>query len=168
MPMICEKFSKFWVRWKKFTKLASKFAWVRSKMREELGPQNWKKQPHHDKELRIIFLAQFVFIPLLKCCFELSRVKWNQFNVTYYCGFVMMYTKRKIWKKFWKKILLVAIVRCKLSNLWFLRRKITQQSCTISFSSLQLRRPSLIQIASLSIFPEAWDKCHLVNRDMLK
>ena len=32
-----------------------------------------------------------------------------------------------------KKILLVAIVRCKLSNLWFLRRKITQQSCTISF-----------------------------------
>ena len=42
MAIICEKFPKFWVRWEKYIELDLKFAWVRSKIRSELGPQKRK------------------------------------------------------------------------------------------------------------------------------
>ena len=47
MAIICEKFPKFWVRWEKYIELDLKFAWVRSKIRSELGPQKRKNNPEY-------------------------------------------------------------------------------------------------------------------------
>ena len=59
MAIICEKFPKFWVRWEKYIELDLKFAWVRSKIRSELGPQKRKNNPALVTGVNTAFVSDF-------------------------------------------------------------------------------------------------------------
>ena len=52
MTTNCKDWPKFWVRLKKSTELASKFAWVRSKIGSELGPKKRKNNPYYKMKKR--------------------------------------------------------------------------------------------------------------------
>ena len=68
MTRNCKEWPKFWVRVKKSTELASKFAWVRSKIGSELDPQKRKNNPGY-----LLFIVKTYLICRTVLCQSLGQ-----------------------------------------------------------------------------------------------